>query len=242
MILLDLLFYAFVCYWIFDLGRDIAKGYKREKQRRLEKKRLDLWISWAGETKTNWEIFSEFYKTGIFTFGEIIDAFPRNKRPTPVGLGPLAKDLGIDFSDQDQRTNNNLTPKEDAILYLAAGVNTPDIAAYLLEDWDDLQTTMKAFLDAGFSKRDTLNAFFEAATDSFAFSYGAVVGEALELGIFYKDIADELADFEIDPEDLDAEMDDAGIFIRDRVRILNSLFEELEKQQTELRRIKVRAK
>ncbi len=222
----DIFWIIVVVVWLFLpalLGAEKGKKISREENDRLD--------SWIKEGRCLKDIFIEFLDADILSFGDILSKVSEGVVIVVDEIGKIAKDLEVDFSDSDTRSGIDLPLEWTIKLFRAAEVENTDIAVYILEDWNDsLSTMMKAFLEAGFTQKEMLDAFFEAIDIAYPedeeYSDGDVVAAALDLKISHKDISDALSKWDIDVDDLDDEMHDADIDFKDRVRILAPLLEK----------------
>ena len=227
---MEVFFNMIVWAWIlyFLIFRDLIKEYRFRKRKQKWSSHCRSLIDQGESTES---IFEIFFDKRVLRFGEIIDLFPPDKRPGPATLGQIARKLRVDFESKNERgAITTLTLEETITFFKNALPETRafQIAVYLVDDWDSaISDLVRAFLSAGFSGLQTVAAFIDAVGIAHDVTYGEVVDAALRVeGITRQDIGICLAqDSEIDLDELNEEMQDAGVEPSDRFPILVFLLE-----------------
>lgn len=183
------------------------------------------------------EVATLAYQKTSMDFGEVVVAAKITDQTALVAS--LAKKLDADLSDQDPYAalrDGGVDFVKAAALLKACGkqvvevLDTENNFDDSILSADDLKRVVDDLLGAGFTQEEVLDGIYHAEfTDGQ--NSGAIVGALSDAKVPLDDIIRLILKEDVDPDDLDEELRDGDVDIRERVKILHAFFEATDRQK-----------
>ncbi len=172
------------------------------------------------------EVVATLYDKTDLNFGELLDALP--ERLSPEEIGSLVKACEIDLTESDIYSDlrEHDLEFEDAVCVVRAAGGDVMMALSYEEEYSRLEDenfidVAKILVKAGYSYPDAFKAIIDHR--NLSYSTGDVIEAALDPEVTGFDLNAYLAEASPDPDQLDEELREKEIDIKDRVRILHRM-------------------